>query len=120
MGACSYKGDYKYYLNNASSHELKLVYFFGSISDTIIAKPGENNFIRYFQGDEGLEDKGDKFLSYHGFENMFFLPLNDSTFVLKDPKKRDSWDYTAESYGNSSKAGTNIYTITIQNEDIGM
>lgn len=117
--SCSYKGDYEYYLKNQSTHDLDLVYVLQSITDTVHVTPGENTLIRYIQGDDGLEDKKEDFLSSQGFTQIYFLPLVDSQYVLKNPKDRDSWTYSTEAYGNSSKAGTNIYTLTIKNEDIG-
>ncbi|MCT4559884.1 MAG: hypothetical protein N4A41_00765 [Crocinitomicaceae bacterium] len=116
--SCSYKGDYKYYLDNQSNENLSIIFQLSTATDTVHVLPGENKIIRYFAGDEGLEDKGDDFLSYHGFQNIYFAPVNDTGYVSKNPKLRESWEYSTEAYGNSSKAGTNIYTIAIQDEHI--
>jgi len=119
--SCEYKGPTSFKVENNSDYSFDLYFKRGLKWDSLISvKPLKTETFFLFEDINGMRDREDQFLSRAGIDSIYFVVSPDSLKITKNVMKRENWDYSTKPFkkDKEGRAGDNIYTFRIINDDI--
>jgi hypothetical protein len=117
FSSCDPYGGYQYWIDNQSNSDLYVILSNTSEDLRYKVESSEKKKIMQLETINGLYDKKEAFLDWCDSLGIYTDTIAKIA-IKKDYLKRESWQYDQNVTGMMGKAGENIYTLTISNDDL--
>ena len=120
LTSCDPYGGYQYIVNNGSE-KIVFVQYQELYNDTIFTKkvnPMNSVLIIKFESHNGLYDYKKDFLNRYFKTFSIYADSINGSFLKKNFRKREAWDYNVQKTGCLGRCGENIYTYKINNSEL--